>query len=165
MVLVAWISHYHEKIGVTGWASDILGWACTGAINTCRNFWDWIKGEGVLARNLVMPLIAEVIKIGQAPRGLPIKIGEANDCFVEEPWTVGINGFVDSEIAKSQAADLKFMQMSVAPSKGGLNDVMQMTEVKCRWNNKPPPDRGFNLEDANAKLQGVRRFKKVHWRN
>src|SRR5205085_1775583 len=137
-------------------ATDILGWSCTSAVNTSRDARRGFHDQKLLELHKVMPVVAEIVDVHEVDIGASAEVEELHFALVVDARIALELGLDEIGIAERQAADLKLVQVVVPPTEGGLDDLVQLTEVERARHDQAPPDRRLDLLESDPHLDGSR---------
>src|SRR3954452_11335240 len=115
-----------------------------------------IAGEQLLDLDRVMPIVAEVVEVGEGGAGLAVEVAQAHLALVEHARIV-LEGAVLQKlrIAVAQAADAELVQVGVPPVEGCLDAQVKLPEVPGPGHDEAAPDRRLDLGQRDPDLQGV----------
>ena len=112
-------------------AADILGRPGAGAVNATGGARRQVEGEQPLELDDMLPVVAEVVDVKEAEALAAVEVAQAHLALVEAAGVVFELGLADLCIAVRQAADAELVQVIIPPAEGGLNDAVQLTEMKA----------------------------------
>src|SRR5215213_7559023 len=109
----------------------------------------------------MLPVVAEVIDVKEAEALAAVEVAEADFALIEAAGVVLELGLADLGVTVGQAADAELVQVRIPPAEGGLDDAMQLTEMKAARHNQATPDRRLDPGEGDPDLQRVG-FLKAH---
>lgn len=103
----------------------------------------------------VLPVVAEVVDVGERDPFCVAEVEKAHLVLVEQPWAVHEAAVVGLWVAVAQAADAEFMQVGVPPVERGLDCEMKLAEVPGAGHDQAALYLWRDPVQRDAKLQGV----------
>jgi hypothetical protein len=151
------IGHDFQESGISADAAHVFWRPGTRTANASGHTRCRCDRQLLLELDDVLPAIAEVVLVYE---GYPLPMAEIEQPhlgFVEPAWLpleFGGTDLVDVSVA--QSANHELVQVIVPPTKGGLDHLMQITQVKGPRDDDPSPDLWLNISKRNADLYRVR---------
>jgi hypothetical protein len=149
---MATIGQTLEEVSISVRTTNILGWSCSGTVDTSGNAWGRLEDETLLELHQVTPVIAEVVDVDEVDVFASAEVEQLHVAFVVDARVALKLGCDEIGIAERQAADLKLVQVLVPPAKCGLDDLMQLTQVEGARHGQAPPDRWLDLLESDPHL-------------
>ena len=140
-----------EQLAVAPRSAAVLGRAGAPAVDARRDCGRRVGGEHLLDRDLVIPAVAEVVRVPER-RALAGDRIEAGAPFI--PWwfapvLVGVG------IAVARAPDLELVQVVVPPAERRLDDLVEVVERAAPVDEHAAPDRWLGVEQCDLELVHV----------
>lgn len=153
------IRNYPEEILIAGLSANIFGRTRASACNACCVLGCDPERELGFDLDDVIPTVPEIVTIPECNAPLVRKIRQPDFTLIEQAG-IQIRPAVvfDFEIAVTQSADLKFMEMIIPPIERSLDRKMQLMQVPAEWNDEPSPDRRRYACDLDPNLSRIQFF-------
>lgn len=150
-----------QEILISPLAADIFRRPRAGAGDTSSEF----RGDGERQLRFdvddMVPAVPEIVPIFEGNPRCAREVAHPNFALVEQSWfQIGRHIVSDFEVAVTQSADLKFVEVAIPPIESGLDTQMQLMQVPGDWNNESSPYRRRDAGNFDPNLCGVQFFER-----
>lgn len=158
VALMVWVGDCFEVLLVARGAADVLGRASADGFKEAR-----IKNAGLglnrpLEAHRMLPAIAEVVEISQAPRAGAVQ-------NIDEFRLAGIARAVAPLLvrnAPARIADAELKEVAVGPAHCRLDDSVQMIEADRKRHIEAPHDERVHVLERDLQADNVCLFRRGH---